>query len=385
MLILHTSDTHLGYAQFDLEEREKDVYDAFSEIVDAAVKDRVDAVVHSGDIFHIPRPAGRPLVKLGEGIKTMREHGIRFYFTLGEHDILRMRGTPSALLFQRLGLATYVGDGNPVIDGDLFIVGFHKRRNIEVEELFDGFKRADEIAKEHPDKKKVVVIHQGLLECHPYGEITANDLPRLFDYYAMGHLHDHVEKRFERLAGHVCYPGSIDPTPSEGIKEFRKGYFLVDLSGREARPEWVGLNSSRQQFRYDVEYARLGQEIARIKKEIEEKSLPKRPVVLVRVKGHEIDNAKVAASISGLRDLCLYPDWEPILEGSPSGQELLTERPTDIQEEMVRLATLALGDERRASFAIRELLPLLERGEKEEALDLVNKAYEKSRFKEVVG
>jgi DNA repair exonuclease SbcCD nuclease subunit len=70
MLILHTSDTHLGYAQFDLEEREKDVYDAFSEIVDAAVKDRVDAVVHSGDIFHIPRPAGRPLVKLGEGINT---------------------------------------------------------------------------------------------------------------------------------------------------------------------------------------------------------------------------------------------------------------------------------------------------------------------------
>ena len=51
----------------------------------------------------------------------------------------------------------------------------------------------------------------------------------------------------------------------------------------------------------------------------------------------------------------------------------------------MRLATLALGDERRASFAIRELLPLLERGEKEEALDLVNKAYEKSRFKEVVG
>ena len=42
MLILHTSDTHLGYAQFDLEEREKDVYDAFSEIVDAAVKDRVN-------------------------------------------------------------------------------------------------------------------------------------------------------------------------------------------------------------------------------------------------------------------------------------------------------------------------------------------------------
>jgi DNA repair protein SbcD/Mre11 len=380
MLILHTSDTHLGYAQFDLEEREKDVYDAFSEIIETAVKDRVDAVVHAGDIFHIPKPAGRPLVRLGEGIKTLREHGIRFYFTLGEHDILRMRGTPSALLFQRLGLATYVGDGEPVIDGDLMVVGFHKRRTIELEELYEGFRRADEAAKAHPDKKKVVVIHQGLLECHPYGEITANDLPRHFDYYAMGHLHDHAERRFERLAGPVCYPGSIDPTPSEGIKEFRKGFFLVDLSGSEARPEWVGLNSSRQQFRFEVEYARLRQEMERIRREIEEKSLQKKPVVLVRVKGQEIDNAKVAASVSGLRDLCLYPGWEPVIEGGPAGQEVLVERPADIQEEMLRLATMALGDDKRASFAVRELLPLLERGEKEEALDLVNKAYESSRF-----
>jgi DNA repair protein SbcD/Mre11 len=381
MLILHTSDTHLGYAQFDLEEREKDVYDAFSEIIDTAVKDRVDAVVHAGDIFHIPKPAGRPLVRLGEGIKTLREHGIRFYFTLGEHDILRMRGTPSAILFQKLGLATYVGDGQPVIDGDLMVVGFHKRRTIELDELRDGFKVADEAAKAHPEKKKVVVIHQGLLECHPYGEITANDLPRHFDYYAMGHLHDHDERRFERLAGPVCYPGSIDPTPSEGIKEFKKGFFLVDLSGSEARPEWVGLKSSRQQFRFEVEYVRLREEMERIRKEIEERSLQKKPVILVRVKGQEIDNAKVAVSISGLRDLCLYPDWEPIVEGGPAGQEVLTDRPADIQEEMLRLAAIALGDEKRASFAVRELLPLLERGEKEEALDLVNRAYESSRFR----
>ncbi|MDA4113353.1 MAG: DNA repair exonuclease [Thaumarchaeota archaeon] len=380
MLILHTSDTHLGYAQFDLEEREKDVYDAFSEIIETAVKDRVDAVVHAGDIFHIPKPAGRPLVRLGEGIKTLREHGIRFYFTLGEHDILRMRGTPSALLFQRLGLATYVGDGEPVIDGDLMVVGFHKRRTIEIEELLEGFGRADEAAKAHPEKKRVVVIHQGLLECHPYGEITANDLPRHFDYYAMGHLHDHAERRFERLAGPVCYPGSIDPTPSEGIREFKKGFFLVDLSGSEARPEWVGLKSSRQQFRFEVEYPRLRQEMERIRKEIEERSLQKKPVVLVRVKGQEIDNAKVAASISALRDICLYPDWEPILEGGPAGQEVLMDRPADIQEEMLRLAAMALGDDKRAYFAVRELLPLLERGEKEEALDLVNKAYESSRF-----
>jgi DNA repair exonuclease SbcCD nuclease subunit len=384
MLILHTSDTHLGYAQFDLEEREKDVYDAFSDIIDTAVKDRVDAVIHAGDIFHTPKPAGRPLVRLGEGIKTLREHGIRFYFTLGEHDILRMRGTPSALLFQKLGLATYVGDGNPVMDGNLMIVGFHKRRPVEIEELLDGFRLADEVAKEYPNKKKIVVIHQGLLECHPYGEITSNDLPRHFDYYAMGHLHDHVEKRFERLAGPVCYPGSIDATPSEGIKEVEKGFYLVDFSGSEARPEWVGLKSSRQQFRFEIDYSRLTQEIEGIRHGLEKRSLQKKPIILVRVKGQEIDNAKVAAAVSGLRDLCLYPDWEPVIEGGPAAQEVLMDRPVDIQEEMLRLAAASLGDDKKASFAVRELLPLLERGENEEALDLVNRVYESSRFKRAV-
>lgn len=384
MLILHTSDTHLGYAQFDLEEREKDVYDAFAEIIDTAVKDRVDAVIHAGDIFHIPKPAGRPLVRLGEGIKRLADRGIKFYFTLGEHDILRVRGTPSALLFERLGLATYVGDGEPVINGNLMIVGFHKRRVNELDELAEGFKKADNFAKENPDKKKIVVIHQGLLECHPYGEITANDLPRHFDFYAMGHLHDHETRAFEQLAGPVCYPGSIDPTPSEGIKEFKKGFYLVDLSGTEARPDWVELKTSRQQFRFDVDYPKLALEVERIRKEIQARSLEKQPVVQVRVKGQDIDGAKVSASVSRLKELCLYPDWIPIFEDHSSGGEVLTERPTDIQQEMLKIARAALGDDDRASFAVNELLPLLEMGEEGDALDLVSRAYRETRFRTAV-
>jgi DNA repair protein SbcD/Mre11 len=383
MLILHTSDTHLGYAQFDLEEREADVYDAFSEIVDTAVKDRVDAVVHAGDVFHLPKPAGRPLIRLGEGITRLRDHGIRFYFTLGEHDILRTSGTPSALLFQKLGLATYLGDGTPVMDGDLMLIGFHKRRDVEKEELLQGFGRAERIAKEYPEKKKLVIIHQGLVEFHPFGEMTADELPRNFDYYAMGHLHDHSKKHFERLAGPVCYPGSIDPTPSEGIKEFSKGFYLVDMSGKEAKPEWIVLRSSRKQFRFEVEFAKLGQETEKIKKEIEAKSLQKKPVVRVMVAGHDIDNAKVAASVSSLRDVSLYADWVPVVEAGPAGQEVLTGKPTDLQEEMMRLARGALGDEEQAKFAVKELLPLLERDGKEEASDLAIKAYETSRFKKV--
>src|ERR1039458_10015085 len=250
--ILHTSDTHLGYAQFDLPERENDVYEAFNEVIETAVKTRVDAVVHAGDIFHVPKPGGRPLVKLAEGIKRLADNGIKFYFTFGEHDSNQVWGTPSSYLFHKLGLATYIGEGNPIIEGDLMVVGFHKRKKNNVDDLREAFKAADIAAKHHPEKKKVAVIHQGLFELHKFGgEITANDLPPHFDYYAMGHLHDKSESRFERLGGPVCYPGSLDPTDVEGIHEFKKGFYFVDLSGSEARPEWIEVKSSRQQFRFD--------------------------------------------------------------------------------------------------------------------------------------
>jgi DNA repair exonuclease SbcCD nuclease subunit len=381
-LILHTSDTHLGYAQFDLLERENDVYEAFNEVIETAVKDRVDAVIHSGDIFHVPKPGGRPLVKLAEGVKTLADKGIKFYFNFGEHDANQVWGTPSSYLFHKLGLATYIGDGRPVIDGDLMVVGFQKRKKGNVDDLFEAFKEADEAARQHPEKKKVAVIHQGLYELHKFGgEITANDLPRRFDYYAMGHLHDHSESRFEQLGGPLCYPGSLDPTDVEGIHDFKKGFYMVDLSGSEAKPEWIEVKSSRRQFRFDVEYARLKEEVAKISKEIDGKSLAKKPVILLRVKGTEIDNGKVNAALGAFRESCLLADWTPLLEESGSGGgSILAERPTDIQQEMLALAVKALGTEAKASFAVNELLPLLAAGNQKDALELVTRTFEESRL-----
>ncbi|MDL0138757.1 metallophosphoesterase, partial [Halobacterium salinarum] len=50
--LLHTSDTHLGYRQYHLDERRQDFADAFAEVVSAGIQHDVDAVVHAGDLFH---------------------------------------------------------------------------------------------------------------------------------------------------------------------------------------------------------------------------------------------------------------------------------------------------------------------------------------------
>ena len=377
MQFLHVSDTHLGCAQFDLEEREQDVYDAFSEVVETALKDKVDAVIHSGDIFHVPKPGGRPLLKLAEGIKSLTDRGIRFYFTFGEHDISRITGTPSSYLFHRLGIATYVGDGKPVLHGDTMIIGFSKFRRGETDELVDELKASGITARRHPGKR-ILVLHQGLVEFHKFaGELRATDLPPDFDYYACGHLHDHFEKLFEGMRGPVCYPGSLDPTPGEGIKEFAKGFYFVDMSGDQAKPEWIQLKSSRRMFHYDLEYNALADGVSKIIKEIESQALGKPPVLSVTVRGEGVDAARMTAALSRLIPYCLryVPNVEEV---GITGERVYNEKPKDVQQEMLSLAEGVLGNKTLASFAVNELLPALESGDGQEALELVQRAYEKS-------
>jgi exonuclease SbcD len=379
MLILHTSDTHLGCAQFNYREREQDVYEAFSEIIEIAVRDRVDAVVHAGDIFHTPRPSGTPLVKLAEAIKILGDKDIKFYFTLGEHDISRITGTPSPYIFHKLGLARYVGSGEPVLHGSLMIIGFHKVRRWEIDELIKNFKQADILARRH-NGKRIIVIHQGLLEFHKWaGEMTSNDLPPHFDYYAMGHLHDNIEKRFERLGGPVCYPGSIDPTPGEGVKEFKKGFYIVDLSGNEAKQEWIEIKSSRKQYSFETKYSEIKESVEEIIEEIKSKSLVKKPVVSLKVKGADIDNARVILYLSKLLNYSLHYTWEAIDEAK-TNETVYSEKPEDIRQEMFNLAAKVLKNEDLASYAVKELLPFLEKGQIDEALELVNKTFERFRF-----
>jgi len=395
MQILHTSDTHLGCAPFNYEQREKDIYQAFAEVIDTAVKDRVDAVIHSGDIFHVPKPGGQPLLRLADAVKKLSENDIKFYFTLGDHDIAGITGTPSPYIFHRLGLATFVGDGEPKYlkprnsggasaKDTVMILGFHKRRRGEINEEFaQDMKRADDLATAHPGKK-VIVLHQGLSEFNKWAwEIGVNDLPRRFDYYAMGHLHDHDEKRFDELAGPVCYPGSIDSIPPERIQECKKGFYIVDLSGAEVKQEWVQIKCSRSHFRFEVDYSDIKGRLEGIYNDLVSRKLLKTPVVHVEVRGRsdEVDSARLNSAFANLVSSCLYCDWEVVPPGDSrsEGGKMFQERPADVNEELLKLAVDALGSEAAASFALKELLPLLQTNRRDEAAEIVFKAFESSR------
>ena len=372
MLFSHISDTHLGLVQYASEEREQDVYKAFNEAIDTSIKDHVDFVIFAGDIFHVPNPSGTAIVQMANALKRLKQSNVDSFFILGEHDISRIRGTPIPYVYHNLGFSRYIGQGKPIEYKGVLLVGFDKIRKPEISHFEEKFAEVDKTAKGHAGHK-ILVLHQGITEFNKFaGELQSTDLPNNFTYYAMGHLHDMDTKNFNHLSGPVAYPGSIELTTSEGIKEAKKGFFEVDISKKEAKPDWIELHT-RPQFSFKTDYEKM----ETIVKEISEKisSLERKPIVEIKIQGENIETDYIQAQISLLQAQTLRCFWrissKEILDSS-----VFLDRPNVINDEMFRLSVNAVGSKQIANFAIKELLPPLTSNQLQEAMHIILEKFE---------
>ena len=372
MLFSHISDTHLGLVQYGSDEREKDVYDAFSQAIDISIKDHVDFVIFAGDIFHVPNPSGNAIMHMANALKLLKKNKIDSFFILGEHDISRIRATPVPYVYHNLEFSRYIGQGNPITYKNLLIVGFDKIRKNEMKFFEDKFKEVDDIAKNH-NGHRILVMHQGITEINKFaGEMNSNDLPKNFSYYAMGHLHDNFLKKFKHLGGPLAYPGSIELTTSEGIKDTKKGFFEVDISSSEAKPEWIELDI-RPQLSVETTYEGLEKKVDEISKQ--KFQYQKKPIVEFRIKGNNIETDLVQAQILRLSSDTLRCSWK-IYQKEEKDSVVLLEKPARIDNELFKLAVSTLKSEKLASFAVKELIPLLSMNEIEQASNLVFENFE---------
>ena len=374
MIFSHISDTHLGLMQYGSEEREQDIYDAFNQSIDTSIKDHVDFVIFSGDIFHVPNPNGTAIVQMANALKRLKQNKIDSFFILGEHDISRIRTTPIPYVYHNLEFSKYIGQGKPIKHNDLLIAGFDKIRKTEIPSFEEKFKELDRIAENHSGHK-ILVMHQGVTEFNKFaGEINSTELPKNFTYYAMGHLHDKDIKNFSHLNGPVAYPGSIELTTSEGIKDTKKGFFEVDISGKEANPNWIELDT-RPQISFKTEFDGLVDKINEISEQVSKFS--KKPIVEIKIHGEDIATDHIQAQISRLNELTLRCFWRVLTNESNSS--VFLDKPNVIEDELFRLSTDALGSEQKASFVVKELLPLLASEQISEANQLIIENFEQFR------
>jgi len=372
MLFSHISDTHLGLVQYASEEREQDVYKAFNEAIDTSIKDHVDFVIFAGDIFHVPNPSGTAIVQMANALKRLKQSNVDSFFILGEHDISRIRSTPIPYVYHNLGFSRYIGQGKPIEYKGVLLVGFDKIRKSEISHFEEKFAEVDKTAKGHAGHK-ILVLHQGITEFNKFaGELQSTDLPNNFTYYAMGHLHDMDTKNFNHLSGPVAYPGSIELTTSEGIKEAKKGFFEVDISKKEAKPDWIELHT-RPQFSFKTDYEKMETTVKEISEKIS--SLERKPIVEIKIQGENIETDYIQAQISLLQAQTLRCFWrissKEILDSS-----VFLDRPNVINDEMFRLSVNAVGSKQIANFAIKELLPPLTSNQLQEAMHVILEKFE---------
>lgn len=357
MLISHISDIHLGYAQFNLQEREEDLYEVFEESIDKSIHEHVEAIIFAGDIFHNPKPNGAAIIKLARELKKLKEKSIPVFFILGEHDISRTNDVPLLFLFHNLGLAKRLKPDSPAQIKDLLIYGFNKERRSNIDNgLLKPFKKLEKIIKTDENKKvkKILVLHQGLGDFNKFaGEIFASDLPLGFNYYAMGHYHDHIQKNFPVLENSlVAYPGSLDLGHNEPISEVEKGFFMVDLSNspENVTTQWIKIEKRRLQISHSLDYNELGKYLKYLL-DLSRK-YQKKPILDLKLKGVEIDPKILSGELSILNDHFLYYTWNVFDKESISGYSYDYANDFKIDKELSKLVLNTLQSENLTNLSL---------------------------------
>ncbi len=293
---VHFGDTHLGRRNFKLEERERDFEEAFKQVIDFAIRKKVDFVIHSGDIFDTGRPRYRVVNFLVSQLLRLKREGIPFFTIPGSHDVAP-DGTLLSTL-HKVGLLKNLGEeeyfekrGEEIIlRGEsykgVFIAGIPGRRaNIS--------KFYEKLRPELKGDFRILIFHHIISDISgKFSDIEKEVLPRGFDYYAGGHWHSRFETSFNGKP--VVYPGSTEVWDVREVGE--KGFFYVE----DGRREWIPLKT-----RKFVELVVNCDDLtpSEVSEKVKEQMKPNDgAILLIRLKGRLKGGSKAEINRKGIMD-----------------------------------------------------------------------------------
>ena len=253
MKFAHLADTHLGYRQFGLFEREKDFYEVFEKIIDRIIEEKVDFVIHSGDLFDNARPSPLALFTFQKGLIKLKNANIPVYAIAGNHDSVMRKGSiPPQVLFKKFGLKVISPINTNYMYDDVFIGGLPFYPSSQYKNLKNKLSELSKKAANH--EKSILVLHQGIDKYFNLQyELEIGDVPDNFTYYAMGHLHNYIHDDFGN--GKLVYPGSSEVWKTTELPDYRKngkGFVIVDLDGKKPVVNTVGFTGQSASVEWRV-------------------------------------------------------------------------------------------------------------------------------------
>jgi exonuclease SbcD len=251
MRVLHLADTHLGYSAYrkvteeGVNQREIDVYDAFTQCIDYAVKTKPDLVLHAGDLFDSVRPTNRAITVAIQQILRLSKENIPFIVISGNHETPKLKETGNIFsIFEHLDHVY------PIHNNRYETVSLKNKDETVMVHTIPQCQSPKEfetnLKKITRDKKadfNVLMAHGAVagikeFKMNEFNElfIPVKNLQEDFDYIALGHFH-----MYTKLQENAFYAGSTEHMSFTEV-DSQKGCLEIDL-GQKLKHRFIPLKT----------------------------------------------------------------------------------------------------------------------------------------------
>jgi exonuclease SbcD len=243
---IHCGDLHLGFNQYNEEERFHDFGRAFAYIVDEALRRKVDFFVIAGDLFNKRSINSRTLVQAIAELQKLRDAQIPVIAIEGNHDKAPYGDQDSWMWFLNdqghIHLLTPFFDSHgalelrpwdePTRKGTTYTAQGIRFIGMGYQGSLTG-QRIEELDRllEESDEFTVLLLHSAIDQLMHLGGVrldTVRPLRNRVDYVAMGHIHGRYE-----VEGWIHNPGCPE---CWDIKEYdaEKGFYHVTIDHQDS-------------------------------------------------------------------------------------------------------------------------------------------------------
>lgn len=273
---------------------------AFNYAMDECIKRKVDFIIVTGDLFHSNIP---DLGVVNSAVKKMNEvvnQNIPIYVIYGSHDY-SPNETSIVDILSSAGLFKKVVHGEveeEKLKLDFFtnpktgvkIVGISARR-LGLEKKY--FEMLDRESLEKEPGFKIFAFHSGITELKPkhlgrMESIPISYLPKGFNYYAGGHIHQCTRRKFEDY-GLIAYPGTLFAGYPRDLEDNargeKRGFLIISFDNEIDKIEFVEIPGPEY---YLLEYDATGKNSAKVRDDLIAKvgEIPaEEKIVLLKVGG----------------------------------------------------------------------------------------------------
>ncbi len=335
MRILHLADTHLGYSAYrkvtedGVNQREIDVYDAFTQCIDYALKTKPDLVLHAGDLFDSVRPTNRAITIAVQQILRLSKENIPFIVISGNHETPKLKETGNIFtIFEHLDYVYPIHNNRyetiSLKTGDETVC-IHAIPQCQNPEEFET--NLKKITLDKNADFNLLLAHGAVagikeFKMNEFNElfIPVKNLKQDFDYIALGHYH-----MYTKIQENAFYAGSTERL-SFTEADTQKGCLEIDL-GKKLKHRFIPLKTRMMVDAplLDCSTLRIEQIVQKVKEIIHEID-PKDKIIRIRLENitghiqagidfHQIRELGKTATHFEVKTIIVKTDKETLSEG----------------------------------------------------------------------